>query len=51
MTFLNEGTFTYASSVQEVPVIIEWNNLQNLDKALVYLKKHAFSITDFYFLK
>ena len=37
VTFLNEGTFTYASSVQNVPVIFEWNNLQTLSKALVYL--------------
>ena len=49
-TFGNEGTFTYASSVQEVQVIFEWNNLQSLGKALVYLLKHDFCITVFYLL-
>ena len=37
VTFLNEGTFTCASSVQEAPVIFELNNLQILGKALIYL--------------
>ena len=32
MTFLNEGTFTLISSVQEVHVIFEQNNLQSLAK-------------------
>ena len=33
-TFWNEGTFTLASSVQAVPVIFKWNDLQSLGKAL-----------------
>ena len=37
VTFWNEGTFTLASSVQDVPVIFKWNDLQSLDRALVDL--------------
>ena len=33
VTFLNEGTFT-RTSVQDLPVILKWHNLQSLDKAL-----------------
>ena len=33
--FLNKGTFNLASSVQELPVIFKWNDLQSLGKALV----------------
>ena len=33
VTFWNEGTFSLASSVQEIHVIIKWNNLQSLGKA------------------
>ena len=35
--FWIEGTFTLASSVQEVPVLFKWNDLQSLGKALVDL--------------
>ena len=35
--FLNEDTFTLASSVQEVPVIFKLTDLQSLGKALVDL--------------
>ena len=34
VTFWNEGTFTQASSVQDLPDILKWHNLQSLDKAL-----------------
>ena len=37
MNFWIEGTFTLASSVQEVPVSFQRNDLQSLRKALVYL--------------
>ena len=33
VTFLNEGTFTLTSSVQEVKVIFELNKFKNLGKA------------------
>ena len=36
--FWNEGTFSQASSVQEVHVIFKWNNLQSLGKVLLHLK-------------
>ena len=35
VTFWIEGTFILASSVQEVPVLFKWNDLQSLGKALV----------------
>ena len=34
VTFWNEGTFTLASSVQAVTVILKWNDLQSFGKAL-----------------
>ena len=37
VTLRNEGSFTLAYSVQEVPVIFKWNDLQSLRKALVDL--------------
>ena len=37
VTFWNEGTFTLASSLQEIPIIFKWNDLQSLGKALVDL--------------
>ena len=33
VTFLNEGTFTLTSSVQDLPVILKWHNFQRLKKA------------------
>ena len=45
--FWNEGTFSLASSVQEVHVIFKWNNLQSLGKVLLHLKKHYFFIPFF----
>ena len=44
VTFWNEGTFSLASSVQEVHVIFKWNNLQSLGKVLLHLKKHKVCI-------
>ena len=44
MTFWNEGTFSLASSVQEVHVIFKWNNLQSLGKVLLHFKKPEFCI-------
>ena len=49
VTFWNEGTFTLASSVQAVPVIFKWNDLQSFGKALVDLQKHEFCITESFF--
>ena len=34
VTFWNEGTFTRTSSVQGLPVILKWHNLQSLETAL-----------------
>ena len=42
VTFWNEGTFSLASSVQEVHVIFKWNNLQSLGKVLLHLKHDFF---------
>ena len=50
MTFLNDGTFTRTSSVQGLPVILKWNNLQSLYKALDFFKVFKFCESDFYFL-
>ena len=36
VTFWNEGTFSLASSVQEVHVIFKCNNLQSLGKVLLH---------------
>ena len=49
VTFWNEGTFTPASSVEDIPVIIKWNGIQGFGKTLVDLYKHEFCITEFYF--
>ena len=49
MTFWNEGTFTLASAVEDVPVIFKWNGMQSLGKALADLYKHEFCITESYF--
>ena len=38
MTFLNEGTFTLTSSVQDIPVILKWHNFQSLEKALIFME-------------
>ena len=50
MTFWNDGTFTWTSSVQGLPVILKWHNLQNLDKALDLLIDLKICESDFYFL-
>ena len=42
--FWNEGTFSLASSVQDVHVIFKWNNLQSLGKVLPHLKKKAWRL-------
>ena len=44
VTFLNEGTFSVTSSVQEVHIIFKGNNLQRLGKVLLHIKKHVFCI-------
>ena len=33
---LNEDNFTWTSSVQDLPVISKWHNLQSLNKALYF---------------
>ena len=35
--FLNEGTFTLASAVEDAPVSFKWNDMQSLGKALIDL--------------
>ena len=48
-TSWNEGTFTLASSVEDVPVIFKRNGMHSFGKALVDLFKHEFCITESYF--
>ena len=50
MTFWNDGTFTRTSSVQDLPVILKWNNLQSLNKALDLFIEFKFCESNFYFL-
>ena len=50
VTFWNDGTFTRTSSVQDLPVILKWHNLQSLDKALDRFIEFEFCGSDFYFL-
>ena len=40
--FLNEGTFTLTLSVQDLPVILKWNNFQSLEKALIFVMEFKF---------
>ena len=47
MTFWIEGTFTQASYVQNLPVILKWHNLQSLDKALDLFIEFKFCESDF----
>ena len=49
VTFWNEGTFTLASSVEDVPVIFKWNGMQSFGNAFVDLYKHEFCIAESYF--
>ena len=37
VTFGKDGTFTLASSVEDVPVILKWNDMQSFGKVLVDL--------------
>ena len=48
--FWNEGTFSLTSSVQEVRIIFQWNNLQSLGKVLLHLKNMNFVYPMFHFL-
>ena len=50
MTFWNDGTFTRTSSVQDLPDILKWHNLQSLNKALDLLIEFKFCESEFYFL-
>ena len=50
VTFWNDGTFTWSSSVQGLRVILKWHNLPSLDKALDLLIEFNFCESDFYFL-
>ena len=47
MTFWNEDTFTWTLSVQGLPVILKWNHLQSLDKALDLFIEIKFCESDF----
>ena len=49
VNFWDEGTFTLAPYVQDVPVILNWNGMQSFGKALVDLYKHEVCITQSYF--
>ena len=50
MTFWNDGTFTWTSSVQGLPVILKPHNLPRLDKALDLFIEFKFCEGHFYFL-
>ena len=51
VTSWNDGTFTRTSSVQGLPVILKWHNLQSFDKALeLFFIEFKFCDSDFYFL-
>ena len=50
VTFWNDDTFTLTSSVQGLPVILKWHNLQSLDKALDLFIEFEFCENVFYFL-
>ena len=50
MIFWIDGTFTRTLSVQGLPVILKWHNLQNLDKALDLFIEFKFCESDFDFL-
>ena len=50
VTFLNDGTYIWTSSVQGLPVILKLYNLQNLDKALDLFIEFIFCESDFDFL-
>ena len=50
MTFWNDGTFTRISSVQGLPVLLKWHNLQSLDNALDLFIEFKFCESDFYYL-
>ena len=50
MNFWNDGTFTKTSSVQGLPIILKWHNLQSLIKALDLFIEFKFCESDFYFL-
>ena len=50
VTFWNDGTFTRTSSLQGLPVILKWHNVQSLDKALDLFIKFKFCESEFYFL-
>ena len=45
--FWNDGTFTRTSSEQGLPVILDWHNLQSLNKALDLLIEFKFCESDF----
>ena len=49
MTFLNEGTFTLASSVEDISVIFKLNGVHSFGKTLVDSYKNEFCITESYF--
>ena len=50
MTFWNDGTFTRTLSVQGLPDILKWHNLQSLNKTLDLLIEFKFCESDFYLL-
>ena len=49
MTFWNEGTFARIGPVQEVGVLLRWNNSKRLDKELPYVCNLLFLATKFNF--
>ena len=50
VTFLNQGTFSWSVSMQNIPVILKWDNLQSLEKTLDFYIALKFCKSDFHFL-
>ena len=49
MTFWNEGTFVQTAPVQEVGILLKWNNMKSLGKELPYVCNLILLTTKFYF--
>ena len=49
LTFLNEGTFVRIAPVQLVGFLLKWNNSNNLDKGLPYVRNLLLLTIKFYF--
>ena len=49
VTFWNKGTFVQTAHVQEVGILLKWNNLKSLGKGLPYVCNLLFLTTKFDF--